>query len=195
MARLLPVVAEQVRAAKLLDRDLRLAGAVRAHQGDVLAGLERAGRVEHRRTGRHGDHDLGRRAPRRRTRRRAPRGSPRRSRGAPGRRPRRPGRRRARRASAPSRRRSRRTRSRRTTSRPRGRACPPRARRPRPYGAPSPQPASRTAWSWPVSASESSTRPVTVGSPRAGLPGNDVTHLSRAWPPPSAGIARKSPAG
>ena len=37
--------------------------------------------------------------------------------------------------------------------------------------------------------------PLTVGSPRAGLPGNDVTHLSSAWPPPSAGIARKSPAG
>ena len=36
---------------------------------------------------------------------------------------------------------------------------------------------------------------VTVGSPRAGLPGKDVTHFSSAWPPPSAGIARKSPAG
>ena len=40
-----------------------------------------------------------------------------------------------------------------------------------------------------------STTPVTVGSPCAGLPGNDVIHLSSAWPPPSAGIARKSPAG
>ena len=42
---------------------------------------------------------------------------------------------------------------------------------------------------------ESSTSPLTVGSPRAGLPGNDVTHFSSACPPPSAGIARKSPAG
>ena len=37
--------------------------------------------------------------------------------------------------------------------------------------------------------------PSTVGSPRAGFPGNDVTHFSSACPPPSAGIARKSPAG
>ena len=56
-------------------------------------------------------------------------------------------------------------------------------------------PASSRASSLPSSASESSTRPVTVGRPRAGLPGNEVTHLSEAWPPPRAGIARKSPAG
>ena len=36
---------------------------------------------------------------------------------------------------------------------------------------------------------------MTVGRPCAGLPGNDVTHFSSACPPPSAGIARKSPAG
>ena len=36
---------------------------------------------------------------------------------------------------------------------------------------------------------------ITVGRPRRGFPGNDVTHFSRAWPPPSAGIALKSPAG
>jgi ribose transport system permease protein len=40
------------------------------------------------------------------------------------------------------------------------------------------------------------TTPITVGSPCAtGLPGNDEIHLSIAKPPPSAGIARKSPAG
>ncbi len=55
--------------------------------------------------------------------------------------------------------------------------------------------ASSTASSCPVSAFESRTRPVTVGSPFAGLPGNDVTHFNSAWPPPSAGMARKSPAG
>ncbi len=55
--------------------------------------------------------------------------------------------------------------------------------------------ASSRATSAPVAASESRTTPDTVGRPLAGLPGNEVTHLSRAWPPPSAGIARKSPAG
>ena len=39
------------------------------------------------------------------------------------------------------------------------------------------------------------TIPVTVGRPYAGLPGKDVTHFNSAWPEPSAGIARKSPAG
>ncbi len=56
-------------------------------------------------------------------------------------------------------------------------------------------PASNTASGIPVSASDSTTSPVTVGRPRDGFPGNDVTHFSSAWPPPSAGIARKSPAG
>ena len=37
---------------------------------------------------------------------------------------------------------------------------------------------------------------MTVGSPcAAGLPGNEEIHLSIAKPPPSAGIARKSPWG
>ena len=40
--------------------------------------------------------------------------------------------------------------------------------------------ASKQATSRPSSALESSTSPVTVGSPLAGLPGNDVTHLSAA---------------
>jgi hypothetical protein len=55
--------------------------------------------------------------------------------------------------------------------------------------------ASRSAFGIPSVASESTTIPVTVGSPRAGLPGKDVTHFNSAWPAPSAGIARKSPAG
>ena len=47
-----------------------------------------------------------------------------------------------------------------------------------------------------VPASERQTTPITVGSPcSAGLPGNDEIHFSIAKPPPSAGIARKSPAG
>ena len=45
-------------------------------------------------------------------------------------------------------------------------------------------PASSTALSIPFLASESSTSPVTVGSPCAGFPGNDVTHFNRAWPAP-----------
>jgi hypothetical protein len=56
-------------------------------------------------------------------------------------------------------------------------------------------PASSTARSIPFDASDRSTSPVTVGKPCAGFPGNDVTHLSSACPAPSAGIARKSPAG
>ncbi len=56
-------------------------------------------------------------------------------------------------------------------------------------------PASNTARSIPFDASERRTSPVTVGNPRSGLPGNDVTHFKAAWPAPSAGIARKSPAG
>ena len=47
----------------------------------------------------------------------------------------------------------------------------------------------------PVSASDRQITPVTVGSPRAGLPGNEVTHFSSASPSPRAGIARKSPYG
>ncbi len=47
-----------------------------------------------------------------------------------------------------------------------------------------------------VAASDRHTTPITVGSPcAAGLPGNDEIHLSIAKPPPSAGIARKSPCG
>ena len=45
---------------------------------------------------------------------------------------------------------------------PRRRRAPPAAARPR--------------------AEETSTTPITVGSPRAGLPGNEVTHFSSAWP-------------
>jgi hypothetical protein len=40
--------------------------------------------------------------------------------------------------------------------------------------------ASRTASSWPVSAFERSTSPVTVGRPREGFPGKEVTHLRSA---------------
>ena len=47
----------------------------------------------------------------------------------------------------------------------------------------------------PVSASERQMTPMTVGRPRAGLPGNEVIHFNRARPPPRAGIARKSPNG
>jgi len=47
----------------------------------------------------------------------------------------------------------------------------------------------------PVRASERQTIPVTVGSPRAGLPGKEVIHLSSASSPPRAGMARKSPHG
>ena len=47
----------------------------------------------------------------------------------------------------------------------------------------------------PVFASDRQITPVTVGSPCAGLPGNEVIHLSSAKPSPRAGIARKSPNG
>jgi len=55
--------------------------------------------------------------------------------------------------------------------------------------------ASSKATSIPFDASDNNTRPVTVGRPFAGLPGKDVTHFNSACPPPSAVIARKSPAG
>src|ERR687887_2466314 len=55
--------------------------------------------------------------------------------------------------------------------------------------------ASSAASNTPFDASDNNTSPVTVGSPAAGFPGNDVTHFSNACPAPSAGIARKSPAG
>ena len=59
VARLLPVVAEEVRATELVHRDLRLPGTVGAHQRDVLAEPQRARGVQHRRTGRDGDDDVG----------------------------------------------------------------------------------------------------------------------------------------
>ena len=55
--------------------------------------------------------------------------------------------------------------------------------------------ASTMASGSPVVASETRITPVTVGSPRAGLPGNDVIHLTMASPSPIAGMARKSPHG
>jgi hypothetical protein len=56
-------------------------------------------------------------------------------------------------------------------------------------------PASSTANGTPFEASDRSTTPITVGSPCSGFAGKEVTHLSSACPAPSAGIARKSPAG
>jgi hypothetical protein len=53
--------------------------------------------------------------------------------------------------------------------------------------------ASSTASGSDVRASDRQTTPMTVGSPRAGLRGNDEIHLSIARSPPRAGIARKSP--
>ena len=78
---------------------------------------------------------------------------------------------------------------------PAGRASPPRARPRRRSAAPSPRRRRR-----PRPASRSTRRRAAPArSPSAalapGCPGNDVTHFSSAWPPPSAGIARKSPAG
>ena len=58
VARLLPVVAEEVRAAELRDRDLRLPGTVRSEERYVLAGFERALRVEHVGARRDGDDHL-----------------------------------------------------------------------------------------------------------------------------------------
>ena len=54
---------------------------------------------------------------------------------------------------------------------------------------------SMIARSSPVSALDTSSAPITTGSPRAGLSGNDVTHLRIARPSPRAGIALKSPCG
>ena len=54
---------------------------------------------------------------------------------------------------------------------------------------------STIATSAPLAASDTSSAPATTGSPRCGLPGNEVTHFSSASPSPRAGIARKSPCG
>ena len=47
----------------------------------------------------------------------------------------------------------------------------------------------------PSSALEMEIVPMTTGSPPPGLPGKEVTHFRMASPEPSAGMARKSPAG
>ena len=47
----------------------------------------------------------------------------------------------------------------------------------------------------PVVASDRQMTPITVGRPRAGLSGNEVTHFNSASSPPRAGMARKSPYG
>ncbi len=60
VARLLPVVAEHMRAAELLDRDLCLARAVGAHERDVLTCLERAFGIQDVGSRRHRDDDLAR---------------------------------------------------------------------------------------------------------------------------------------
>ena len=60
VARLLPVVAEEVRAAEFLDGDLGLSGPVGSHQRDVLARLERARGIEDVGARGHRDHDLAR---------------------------------------------------------------------------------------------------------------------------------------
>ena len=54
---------------------------------------------------------------------------------------------------------------------------------------------STSASGCPSSAEDTHSTPMTTGSPRAGLPGNEVTHLRIARPAPFAGIARKSPCG
>ena len=54
---------------------------------------------------------------------------------------------------------------------------------------------STSASGWPSSAEETQIRPITTGNPSRGLPGNEVTHLRIARPPPLAGMARKSPLG
>ncbi len=54
-------------------------------------------------------------------------------------------------------------------------------------------PASSSASGSLVSASLTHTIPMTAGSPRLALPGNDEIHLRIAIPSPRAGIARKSP--
>ena len=53
--------------------------------------------------------------------------------------------------------------------------------------------ASSSICGWPVVASDRQMMPLTVGSPWAGLPGNEVIHLTSARSSPRAGIARKSP--
>ena len=53
--------------------------------------------------------------------------------------------------------------------------------------------ASSSASGWLVSASLTQTMPITDGSARRGLPGNDEIHFRIAIPSPRAGIARKSP--
>ena len=197
VARLLPVVAEDVAPApSSAGGDLRLARAVRAHQADVLARPQRA--LRRRRTSRPGvtvtttsaasasSRDAATSQPSSAaTLLRALAVDVPERHGAAAReeRPRR-------RAAVHARRRHRGG----PRVRPR-RASPRRARRRRPSAAPSRRPRRAPPRATPFDASESSTSPVTVGSPCAGLPGNDVTHLSSAWPPPSAGIARKSPAG
>ena len=193
-ARLLPVVAEDACARELGDGDLRLPGPVGAHQRDVLAGSERALReaaprcpgvtVTTRSAASASSRDPATRAPSSSAaaaarvgvdvpehhvlpaRDERPRGGP------------------AVHACADHRGRAR-----------AGRASRLRAPPPRPSAAPSPRRRRASRRGCPSEASESSTTPVTVGSPRAGFPGYDVTHFSDAWPAPSAGIARKSPAG
>ena len=56
-------------------------------------------------------------------------------------------------------------------------------------------PASRAARSDPFDASERRTSPITVGSPCAGLPGKDVTHLRRACPASERGHRAEVPGG
>ena len=55
--------------------------------------------------------------------------------------------------------------------------------------------ASMIASGAPLVASQSTTTPLTVGTPPTGLAGNELTHFSSATPSPRAGIARKSPCG
>ena len=97
--------------------------------------------------------------------------------------------------SAPPTLRSPRSRRRRPSSRPPGRGPVPRPRRRPRCEARSPTRTRSAASSSPVTASETRIAPRTTGSPRALLPGNDVTHLRIASPSPRAGIARKSPSG
>ena len=56
-------------------------------------------------------------------------------------------------------------------------------------------PASRTARNVPFDASESSTSPITVGNPCAGLPGKDVTHFSERVAAAERGHGAKVPGG
>ncbi len=171
MARLLPVVAEQARAAELRRRHLGLARPVRTHERDVLSRPERARRVEDLASGRHRDHDVARRAPPRAIRPPRRRAPPRRAGGATRRRPTRAGCGRARRAirtvSAP------------LTPQPTTATEAP-SLRPSSSAASTAAAAvrravtaaaSRTASSWPVSAFERTTSPVTVGQAERGVAG------------------------